>query len=197
MLLLLSVLLVSVFSAKNNLDWVYSNLYVGDQYAAGALDRLIVDYNISFVLNVAWDLDLDYAPQFYIGDVEDNNERLVLQYSKVGLVDGTGNTGSSLMAAVFMLDQFVTYRELESKDKGTFPQSGNILVHCHSGKSRSVTVSSLFLSKKYSSLFKSFDHALQYVKERRGLQDDDSVPEHHLLGLARQVYDQPFELDKF
>jgi hypothetical protein len=76
----LALQLVSVNGSINN---IIGNIYVGDQHAAGDLNMLRNVYNISAILNVAWDLDIRYPSAAYIGDVRDFDEHLTMQYNKV------------------------------------------------------------------------------------------------------------------
>lgn len=109
--------------AAASMNFIMDSIFVGDQHAAGNIPYLQSN-NVSAILNVAWDLDIQYPTPYYVGNMADNDEHLVLQYSKVGLVDGTGNQPGSLIAAMFALHQFLEPRVLESKDQGTFPQPG-------------------------------------------------------------------------
>jgi hypothetical protein len=107
----------------------------------------------------------------------------------VGLVDGLGNEMSSLASAVYFLDQLLTSRVLENKDRNTFPSVQNVLVFCHEGHSRSVVVTALYLFFKYSNLpqFKNFTVTLEFVKEKRGIGNVSTLPEPHLLQLATNL----------
>ncbi len=168
-----------------NMDAVGLGLFVGDQHAAGALPSLR-EQNISGILNVAWDLDIRYDAADYVGDVESFDERLEIEFAKVGLVDGLSNLPATVAAAVLFLHQMRTQNmsAMLPKDQNTFPPIRNILVHCHSGQSRSVTVAALYLF--YSGSFSSFQDALDSVKNARHL-SGWPVPEPHLIATALQV----------
>ena len=78
---------------------------IADQTAAGNLQMLQQEYNITgtcgsticspnvfhplsafhstAVLNVAWDLDIRYPVDDYVGSIADDNEHLYMQYNKV------------------------------------------------------------------------------------------------------------------
>merc|ERR1711916_61549 len=142
------------------------------------------------------DLDIAYPSSAYTGNMEDFNEHLDnLQYAKVGLVDGDGNPPGSLAAAVLALSTFLNPREgLDDKDKTTFPQPVNaVLLHCHSGQSRSVTVAALYLT--LSGAYPTYKTALAHVKAARGLTDNKSVPVHALTALAHKLVNKGFSLD--
>ena len=169
------------------MNYIMDRIYVGDQHAAGDMYEL-QQYNISAILNVAWDLDIRYPRFNYTGSIEDDNEHLNMQYNKVGLVDGTGNQPGMLISAMLALHQFLTPRSLEEKDQGTYLQPvQNVLVHCHSGHSRSVTIAALYLYYTNPSIFTSYEQALLFVKVHRGVAKDPSVPEPPLSLLAHQV----------
>lgn len=185
---LLFCCLITKSKADDHIDFIMDRIYVGDQYAAANLYELQHTYNISAILNVAWDLDLRYSLENYTGSIEDDNEHLNLQYSKVGLVDGTGNIPAMLISAMITLHQFLTPRNLESKDQNTYPQPvQNVLVHCHSGHSRSVTVAALYLYYTQPDIFRNYEEALLFVKSKRGVLTDPNVPEPPLNLLAHQV----------
>merc|ERR1711916_234152 len=142
------------------------------------------------------DLDIAYPSSAYTGNMEDFNEHLDnLQYAKVGLVDGDGNPPGSLAAAVLALSTFLNPREgLDDKDKTTFPQPVNaVLLHCHSGQSRSVTVAALYLTLTGS--YSTYKSALAHVKAARGLTDNHAVPVHALTALAHKLVNKGFSLN--
>jgi len=173
--------------AGTDINHIRDGLYVGDQYAAGDIDDLIKLYNISAILNVAWDLDIRYPEQEYIGEIADDNEHTIIQYAKVGLVDASGNSLSTLAAAVLTLDQFFQPRALLQKDVNTYPPVKNVLVHCHSGQSRSVTVASLYIYFKHRDEYTTYTEALNFVKKQRNLSNNHNVPEPHITALAEQL----------
>ena len=192
------VLVVAVASmvcgvASGAMNEVAPGLWVGNQHAAGRPDVLAAA-NITAVLNVAWDLDIRYAGGEYEGDVSDNNERLrAFQYAKVGLVDGEGNAPEALAGAVLALSAFMTPRVGMSPDdaaKYSQPVS-NVLVHCHSGQSRSVTVASLYLT--LTGAFPTYKAALAHVRSARGL--TGVYPAHALTALAHKLVNHPFAIN--
>eukprot|EP00026_Physarum_polycephalum_P013853 Phypoly_transcript_14305.p1 GENE.Phypoly_transcript_14305~~Phypoly_transcript_14305.p1 ORF type:complete len:253 (+),score=22.32 Phypoly_transcript_14305:1-759(+) len=175
-------------NAGTDLHYIDDGIYVGNQYAAGDVDELIRLYNISAILNVAWDLDIRYPEPEYVGDISDNNEHLKIQYVKVGLVDAKGNKMSTLAAAVLALDQLKTHRELLAKDAKTYTaQAQNVLVHCHSGQSRSVTIATLYLFFKHRDRFPTYEDALKFVKKQRNLTENKDVPREEITELALKL----------
>ena len=108
-----------------------------------------------------------------------------------------------------MLQQFLTPRVLQPKDRATYPQPGidfflldarfqflltcfltvqNVLVHCHSGHSRSVTIAALYLNYAYQTVFPTYDVALQFVKTKRGVLTTRLILVCYLLLTTTQVY---------
>merc|ERR1711991_649816 len=196
-LLALTVALTLVLTPPSlaSMNKVAPGLWVGNQHAAGDLATLAKE-GITAVLNVAWDLDIAYPSSAYTGNMEDFNEHLDnLQYAKVGLVDGDGKPPGSLAAAVLALSTFLNPREgLDDKDKTTFPQPVNaVLLHCHSGQSRSVTVAALYLTLTGS--YSTYKTALAHVKAARGLTDNHAVPVHALTALAHKLVNKGFSLN--
>lgn len=126
-------------------------------------------YNITAVVNVAWDFDLPANVEHMSGTAAGSNLRYQTRYSKVGLVDGPGNSVTALATAVQIVGALLHAdgEEYLEKDVGTFahPRGGAVLVHCALGRSRSVTVAALALF--YSKRFSSFDAALAWVQRRR------------------------------
>jgi len=172
----------------SDINLIRDGLYVGDQYAAGDIDDLIRLYNISAILNVAWDLDIRYPEQEYVGDISDDNEHIIIQYGKIGLVDASGNSVSTLASAVLALDQYFQPRNLAPKDAKTYPQPvRNVLVHCHSGQSRSVTVASLYIYYKHRNEYPTYADALNFVKKQRNLLNNPNVPQADITALAEQL----------
>jgi hypothetical protein len=164
-----------------DISHIYRRLFVGNYRAGKDIKGLINTYNITAVLNVAWDLDIMYdnymVPPGY---------HMIIQANKVGLVDGTGNNIATLASALYVLDQYFLTRDLDDKDNGTYPTVHNVLVHCNKGESRSVVVVALYLYYK-SNKFTSFEDALDFVKDKRGLSGDNEVPDPDVLALARQL----------
>ncbi len=76
-----------------------------------------------------------------------------VQYIQVGLVDGPGNPHHLYYAAVMALD--------------TLMNTGNkVLVHCHEGKSRSVTVALMYMNLTYQ---RTLSELIEIVEERTGI----------------------------
>ncbi len=146
-----------------------------------------VGANITGILNVAFDLDVDFRSESgFVGSAEQSNRRHRLQLAKVGLVDGPGNHVGTLAAAVLTLRQMLDYSEpLLEKDATAFPiEERKVLVHCQMGRSRSILVVSLYLL--YSKAFDTLDKALDYVKKARMVKREN-FPRSELRDLAEKL----------
>jgi hypothetical protein len=121
-------------TARPVLTEVGDGLFVGSQWAAIALSEGIAlgEFGVTGVLNVAFDLDVDYKNGTqYVGAPENSDRHHKLQLGKVGLVDGPGNHVGTLAAAVLLLRQMLDFKEnLLDKDKNTFPAAvRRVVVH--------------------------------------------------------------------
>ncbi len=174
----------------NNFDYIDHMIYVGSEHGAydlmnGQLQQPTNPLPTGgwAILNVAWDLDIEYKSSAYknppYGD-------LVNQHHKVGLVDGTGNLPSTLASAVLMVYQLATAREyLCPKDQNTYPPVENILVHCHEGDSRSVTVAALYLSIIDNKNYPSVQDAVTAILKKRNLTQAPQTT--YLINLANDA----------
>lgn len=129
--------------------------YILDNVAVGNSQDSIGAKNEQFdaILNVA--IDLDIKDEFK-------------WRHKVGLLDGPGNHPDTMIAAVLMLHSLVNSKK-------------RVLVHCHAGKSRSVMITSLYVSIAKNS---NFDEVLQKVMKNRGV----DVYQPALYNLAKIVH---------
>jgi hypothetical protein len=143
------------------------SIYVGNGYAAGDLTALDAAY-VRGVLNVAYDLDDQPhlqptlplnadphrpPPQPRPGSGREL-KRYPVQLAKVGLIDGTGNPAGimALMAAVYTAEQLFCFPGEASAacpPLVNLAPRGNLLIHCWSGGSRSVTVAALYIWYKF------------------------------------------------
>ncbi len=93
---------------------------------------------------------------------------------------------ATLASAVLYLHQLRTQNATGflPKDRLTFPPVRGILVHCHSGQSRSVTIAALYLF--YSHVYSTYAEALAAVKAKRHL-GDLPVPQPELTVTAEAL----------
>lgn len=152
------------------------DLFLGNRIAAERPD-LLYGAGITSTMNVA--LNIDVMPL----DLPDGT---VVRRTKIGLIDGDGNTASHLLAAVLALHGVLAQK---SPGKPHYPphRTGNILVHCRGGRSRSVMVLALYLTLFFPDSFQSLDEALTSLRQLRGL--DESYPLQAMNTLARELLD--------
>lgn len=165
-------------------------IFVGDGYSAAKAPQL-EQFNILGVLNVAYDLDDqpldDEYPQGLAPDpfrpapvpvsaAAAPLQRYRQQFAKVGLIDGYGNLAQnmSILAAVYMADQLFTFPPGKPCPALVNQyERGNLLIHCWSGRSRSVTVAALYIWYKFGvqlgdPKLTSFAQVYDQVKTARG-----------------------------
>jgi len=130
-----------------------STFWIGTSQAPG---YLVDGGKIKGVMNCAFDLDIQ---------VPDG-----VLYAKVPLVDGPGNALHALIGAALCLRQIV--------ELGKVP----VLVHCHSGSSRSVVVLATYLAwqKKWT-----VQKALALIQSQREI----AAPKPELVELASRSVD--------
>lgn len=143
-----------------------------------ATETRLKKYNIRSVLNVAYDVNDPEALQGPSVTTEKtvNEEPKKIntyerQLAKVGLIDGPGNDIMTLVGAIYMADQllfFPTEKQqiYEYGMTNVYPR-GNLFIHCHSGGSRSVTITALYIyyrfhaNKKYNTI--TFEEIYQQI----------------------------------
>ena len=143
------------------MDFITNRIAIGDRHEAADLN-LLLEFKIEAVLNLAYDLDISYYNK-----VPPPHYKFKIEYQKVGLIDGHGNQPTTLISAVYMLNQL-----LERHQK--------VLVHCHEGVSRSSAIVTTYLTHKRGI---RFDEAFEFVKSKR-----PSVnPNPALVAIARSL----------
>lgn len=136
---------------KTEMNFITDNIFIGDSQDAKN-KQLLDELGITACLNCAEDLDYECP---------------IEHYSKIGLVDGPCDQKDKLVQAIDELDIL-----LEGGHR--------ILVHCHCGVSRSVTVVATWIARKYE---KSIYEALHEIARRR----PKVGPRQALVFLAREV----------
>lgn len=165
------------------------SLYIGGSDGARDLD-LLRAHSISTVVNCAVNLDFNYVVDPVL-DAEPGKVATgfgAIRAYKVGLIDGDGNPSRMMLAGYYILDGALKQRLPE---RATYPnrERGNILVHCRGGRSRSVALTALYLSKNQKDKFPTFDAALAHVRDKRELRRDEwfETPKPMLVEAARQA----------
>lgn len=168
-----------------------AKLYVGDQIAASD-DALLGAHGITYVLNCAVNLDINYVDKS-LDTGADGALRLFghapVRSAKVGLIDGAGNHPTLLLAACQVLDGML---QQELPEKASYPlrgKKGNVLVHCRGGRSRSVAVAALYLRHMHPDRFPDFDATVARIRELRQIEPEKmhKSPSPGLMETARQA----------
>ena len=151
-------------------------LHIGNRIAADDA-QLLLRHGITSTMNLAVNIEM---PSLMLPDGTH------VRRTHIGLIDGPGNVAQHLLGAVLALHGIA---EQASPGKSHYPahRSGNILVHCRGGRSRSVTVVALYLHLFHAERFPAFEAALNHLRTVRGL--DDTQPQPAMLDLARQALD--------
>jgi len=161
------------------------DLYVGDKRAA-ADPELLARHNIVMVLNCAVNLDINvvvdadptatvlpYGPGF-------------VRYYKLGIIDGPGNPATMMLAGYYQLAGLL---EQIFPERPTYPrrETGNVLVLCRGGRSRSVALTSLYLHLAWTNRYPTLESAIDHVFTARGLHPETRYkrPKQELVAAAR------------
>lgn len=143
-------------------------IYVGSVNAV--TQATLEQYQIMGVLNVAYDAD-DLPPANVYHQFNP-----AYQLAKIGLIDGSGNDLSTLVAAVLMADQLLNFPPATPDPALVNIYNpwwrGSLLIHCYDGGSRSVTIAALYLYYKFGLYYgqtdlSTFDKAYQHVINTR------------------------------
>ena len=125
---------VDDFVPRNpHMSRLWDDLYVGNQHAALSFNDVsnVEKFDLRGILNVAFDLDIEFASDIYKGTVAGSNRRMIFRYNKVGLVDGEGNFVETLLSALYTLHQMLEKTKMLKKDQETFDEQRKaVLVHC-------------------------------------------------------------------
>ncbi len=113
-----------------------------------------------------------------------------MRYYKLGLVDGEGNPETMMLASFYLLRGAFSQKLPE---RPSYPRrdQGNVLVNCRAGRSRSVALVSLFLHVEMPEKFPTLDIAIDHVRSRRELRQDEwfETPKPMLVEAARRARD--------
>jgi hypothetical protein len=161
-------------------------LFIGD--AEAAADRKLLDENdVAIVVNCAVNLDIDYTQE--AGAIEPGARGPIRNY-KLGLIDDAGNPDTMLIGAYFLLDGAL-HQKLP--DRFTYPhrRTGNLLLHCRGGRSRSVIVAALLMHVQMHDRFPTLDAAIAHIRQTRALHPDEwhETPKPMLIEAARYAAD--------
>lgn len=166
-------------------------VYIGGREAMSN-PALLREHGITTVVNCAVNLDVNLVDT---PDPEMAEEHLsyghgAYRYYKLGLVDGAGNAETMMLAGYY---QLLGALSQILPDRASYPlrESGNLLVNCRGGRSRSVALVALLLHKQMPERYPSLDAALEHVRTRRELRPDEwfEAPKPVLVNAARAASD--------
>ena len=170
--------------------------------------KLLHGNSISGVLNVAYDVNdaksLQGIGKHYEVENDDKTVKKYTKYptqlSKVGLIDGPENNLMTLLAAMYMADQLLDFlpedKQIEDGMVNIYPH-GNLLIHCHDGGSRSVTVAALYIYYKFytnQSLYSFEDIYYQIICYRWSAGAANGHPTEGICQTAIQLLDTYSEI---
>ena len=149
------------------------DLFISGKEGASDL-KLLRRSGITTVVNCAVNLDFNFVQQTEV--VSDHEGSIYgpgeIRYYKIGLIDGTGNPETQMVAAHYILRAAL---EQVLPDKPSYPrrERGSVLINCRGGRSRSVAVVALFLHLTLPGEFPSLDDAIGFVRLRRELPENE------------------------
>lgn|SRR5690554_2763647 len=180
---------ISLIATEVGADKV--SLFIGGSDGARDLG-LLAQHQITTVVNCAINLDFNYVTDPVLdaqGDKVATGHGAIRAY-KIGLIDGEGNPARMMLAGYYILDGAI---KQTMPDRASYPnrERGNILVHCRGGRSRSVALVSLYLTKNQKHLFPTFEDALAHVRDKRELRRDEwfETPKPMLIDAALKASD--------
>ncbi len=149
-------------------------LHIGNRIAADDA-QLLLRHGITSTMNLAVNIEM---PSLMLPDGTH------VRRTHIGLIDGPGNIAHHLLGAVLVLHGIINQ---QSPGKAHYPphRSGNVLVHCRGGRSRSAGTIALYLHLARSERFPAFEDALLHVRSCRGL--DETQPQPAMLDLCREA----------
>jgi len=164
-------------------------LYIGGSDGASDLG-LLGRHGITTVVNCAVNLDINLVQ----ATAEEGDRRAVgygdIRYYKLGLIAGEGSPDTMMLGAYYILDGALR-QTMPKRETYPFPDGGNVLVNCRSGRSRSVSLVALFLHKQQPHLYPTLDDALAVIRTKRELRPDEwfETPKPMLYAAARRASD--------
>ncbi|WP_182086264.1 dual specificity protein phosphatase [Aureimonas sp. ME7] len=168
-----------------------SKLFIGG--LEGARDLALLKANeIGIVVNCAVNLDVNFVRE--PARPEDGplcaSGYSPIRYYKLGMIDGGGSPDTMMLGAYYILHGAL-HQTLPKRETYPYPDGGNVLVNCRSGRSRSVSLVALYLHRQQRDLFPTLDDALAHIREKRELRPDEwfETPKPMLYDAARKASD--------
>jgi hypothetical protein len=164
------------------------DLYIGGREAV-CDPSLLAAHGIKIIINCAINFDVN----FITGQKADDAETLasgpgLLRYYKLGLVDDAGNSDTMLLSGYYLLRGAL---DQKFPERPSYPhrEKGNVLVNCRAGRSRSVTLVSLFLHLEMPETYPTLAAAIAHVRKTRELHPDEwhETPKPELIDAAEHA----------
>ncbi|WP_349295061.1 dual specificity protein phosphatase (plasmid) [Thioclava sp. 'Guangxiensis'] len=160
------------------------DLYIGNKHAASD-PALLAAHGIGTVLNCAVNLDINMVTR---PDPEAQELPFgwgPVRYYKLGIIDGAGNPAPMLLAGYYQLKGLIG-QTLPDKPSYPWQGTGNILVNCRGGRSRSVTLVALFLHLECPDTYPTLQAAIDHIRVARALHPSEwpQAPKQVLVDAA-------------
>lgn len=166
------------------------DLYIGNKQAASDL-QLLREHNIGTVFNCAVNLDINL-----VTTVDPISKALPfgwspVRYYKLGIVDGPGNPKPMMLAGYYQLRSLID-QQLPKKESYPWQETGNILINCRGGRSRSVTLTALLLHLDEPETYPTLDAAIGHIRVARQLIKEEwpEAPKQVLVDAAHWTVEQ-------
>ncbi|MFS8049236.1 protein phosphatase [Rhizobium sp. BR 314] len=151
---------------------------------------LLRQHQITTVLNRAVNLDINHVQAHRATAEVRASGYGDIRINKVGIIDGEGSPGAMVLDACHILDGALR-QTIPKREIYPFPDGGNVLASCRSGRRRSVSPVASLLHKQPPHFYQTLDHALAAIGERRELAPDDrfETPKSMLYDAIRRASD--------
>lgn len=166
------------------------DLYIGNKQAASD-PQILKEHNIGTVFNCAVNLDINL-----VTSADPISKALAfgwspVRYYKLGIVDGPGNPKPMMLAGYYQLRSILD-QELPKKASYPWTETGNILINCRGGRSRSVTLTALLLHLDEPVTYPTLQSAVAHIREARQLirQEWPEAPKQVLVDAAQWAADR-------
>lgn len=168
-----------------------SKLYIGGLEGARDLS-LLRAHGIGIVVNCAVNLDVNFVRR--PANPEEGDLCATgfsdIRYYKLGMIDGGGSPDTMMLGAYYILHGAL-HQRLPRRETYPYPDGGNVLVNCRSGRSRSVSLVALYLHRQQPDRFPTLDAAVAHIRDKRELRPDEwfETPKPMLYDAARKASD--------
>lgn len=173
------------------------DLYIGNKQAASD-PELLNQHGIGTVFNCAVNLDINL-----VTTQDPLSQALAfgwspVRYYKLGIVDGPGNPHPMMLAGYYQLRSLID-QELPNKPSYPWKETGNILINCRGGRSRSVTLTALLLHLDEPETYPSLEDAIDHIREARQLIKEEwpEAPKQILVDAAHWAAEQVKRLQPY